>query len=538
MKKLFIVFFLFLALSASARAADIYVTQAGGGAGTSCGSPRAVSSLTGSDWAPGNTIHLCGKITSAVVAQGSGTVGNVALLKFETGASISVPTCPATGCLQLDSRSYITVDGGVPCGPIGMTSQASLCNGIIEASANGTGLANQSASSVGISMANVTNIEIKNLMIRNTYVRNNPNDLTLSSSGPPSCIYSNGSMDTVKIHDSVMHDTLWCLEFVSGSAQNNLEVYRVETYNTGHSRAYGVVSQTDNNIWDHDNWDHDHANWNSSGCRYHNDGIHAYQTAGGNITNLFEYNDIFSGDWGLCPTAMTYHELIAGTLYAFNNRGLGLTTSGPIGNGCFTNTVGPSGTNKTYNNTCLLNPANQNNYNIKWEHDSDVQNNATANSSAPLTFMPANVTVPSGRLIDYNWWQGSTTACILFANASPVTACNGGTGYMNIGQWRSYLATAFPTSGAESHGGASNSVPNLGLSSSGVPQAGSPLIGVGHNLTSICSSQPIPGIGALCFDAQGATRPATGNWTVGAIEYNGTPPSAPVAPTGVTATPH
>jgi hypothetical protein len=538
----YLILFALLLGATGAKASDIYVTQAGGGAGTSCGSPRAVSSLSGSDWAAGNIIHLCNTISSQVSAQGNGNSGNVILVVFETGAKLSMAVCPSTGCLQLDGHSYITVDGGVPCGPLygtgAPTSQASSCNGIIESTANGSALANHTASAIGVGMNNVAHIELKNLMIRNMYVRTSSTDLVLSSSGPPSCVYANGSLDTVKIHDSVMHDTLWCLEFVSGSVQQNLEVYNLETYNTGHSRAYGVVSQTDTNIWDHNNWDHDHSNWNSASCQYHNDGIHAYQTAGGNITNLYEYNNIFSGDWGLCPTAMTYHELIAGTLWTFNNLGLGLSTSGPIGNGCFTNTVGPSGVVKMYNNTCLLNPSNQNNYNVKWEHDSDIRNNATANSSAPLTFMPANVTVPSGRLIDYNWWQGSSSACLLFANASPVTACNGGTGYMNIAQWRSYLTTTFPTSGGESHGGASNAASNLGLNSNGVPQAGSVLINNGQNLNSICSGQPIPGLGALCADALGAVRPTTGSWTAGAINFNSAPPGSPLPPTGLTATPH
>ena len=59
--------------------------------------------------------------------------------------------------------------------------------------------------------------------------------------------------------------------------------------------------------------------------------------------------------------------------------------------------MGPAGSAYAYNNTCIMGTA-QNNYNIKWEGVSDIQNNAIANSTQFLATM-ANVTTKSWRRI-------------------------------------------------------------------------------------------------------------------------------------------
>jgi hypothetical protein len=106
---------------------------------------------------------------------------------------------------------------------------------------------------------------------------------------------------------------------------------------------------------------------------------------------------------------------------------------------------------------------------------------------------------------------------------------------MNFAQWQSFLQSTYPSSGGDSHGMALASPANLGLDSNGRPQNGSPLIGKGHNLSSLCSGQPNPGIGALCYDAAGNARPGgTTSWDLGAYSSGTTattvaPPSSLVA---------
>jgi len=59
---------------------------------------------------------------------------------------------------------------------------------------------------------------------------------------------------------------------------------------------------------------------------------------------------------------------------------------------------------------------------------------------------------------------------------------------------------------------------NMKLSSTGVPQTGSPAIGLGVNLTNIATGSLAP----LAKDKNGVSRPATGAWTVGAYQSQGT----------------
>jgi len=58
-------------------------------------------------------------------------------------------------------------------------------------------------------------------------------------------------------------------------------------------------------------------------------------------------------------------------------------------------------------------------------------------------------------------------------------------------------------------------VSSLNVNASGAPNAGSPLLGVGNNLTSLCTGNLTP----LCSDINGIGRPSSGAWAVGA--FNG-----------------
>jgi len=519
MKRLLILAALACVAAMPAKATNaVYIAQSSAGAndGSSCGNAKAASyfntggnysgSPTGIQIGPDTTVHLCGTITTALTAQGSGTSGHPIIVVWETGAKVSLPFCASTGCFDLSGESYITLDGGVPCGPT-VTNKAS-CNGIIEANANGTSLANQNNTGTGLRINNVTNIEVKNLVLQNFYVHSSPSD-TAPSAPLPACISASGTASQVNIHDNTLHDSLWCINFVGGSVQDHIYLHNNETYHTGHAYALGVTTQTDDSIYIYGNYDHDHVNWDTPGCSYHDDGIHAYQTSGGNITNLFEYNNVFGGDWGSCPTAMIYTEGIAFQLTAFNNLGNALTTSATIPNGCFTLTVGASGTLKAYNNTCMM-PSTQGNMDVKYEGAVDVQNNATFGTNQILVILPTDVTVPSGKLIDYNAWGGNPASQLWFRSS--------GSTYMNFTQWKTYLQATFSGSGGDAHGIATTSPPSLGLDSTGQVLPTSPLKQAGHNLFSICNGQPNPGIGALCYDASGNVRPSSGNWEIGA--YN------------------
>lgn len=166
---LFILVLVFLLSPILCMAEDIYISQnaAGNDDGSSCAS--AHSSLwfnTPANWgsgavkiSAGDMVHLCGTISTALWAQGSGSAGAPITVYFEPGASITPLTfCDGNGCLNLVNKSFIIVDGGSTCGYVNHVDTP--CNGAIK----NTNL-NPPSSSFGIVADNCANCEFRNLTI-------------------------------------------------------------------------------------------------------------------------------------------------------------------------------------------------------------------------------------------------------------------------------------------------------------------------------------------------------------------------------------
>src|SRR5690242_13959377 len=169
MIRFLILFFMCMSLL---HAEDIYVAQSSAGAndGTSAGNAKALSWLNdAANWgsgankvSPADTVHLCGTFTSSLIVPADGSAGNQVEVLFEAGANFTSPIWSPDGAIQLQNRSYITINGGT--------------NGLIRNTDNGDSLGHQ-ADSAGISNYNgsnggpVDNIIIKNLTISNIFVR-------------------------------------------------------------------------------------------------------------------------------------------------------------------------------------------------------------------------------------------------------------------------------------------------------------------------------------------------------------------------------
>jgi len=167
-------FILMTLVASPAAATDIYVAQSATGAsnGADCADAYPVTWFnTAANWGtqigPGVTVHLCGTITTSLTAQGNGAAGSPVTILFESGAILSQPYCAGDACLNLTGRSYITVDGGTPCGYINGADLT--CNGTIQNTTNGTNLANQ-INSTAIDATGGSNIEVRNLLIQHLYV--------------------------------------------------------------------------------------------------------------------------------------------------------------------------------------------------------------------------------------------------------------------------------------------------------------------------------------------------------------------------------
>lgn len=146
-------------------AKDLYVAQNAQGSNTGADAADAYALAwlnTAGNWGtgssninPGDTVHLCGTFTTPLTISGSGTAGNPITIYFEPGANFTSPCWPSAGAIQLNGQSNITIDGG--------------SNGLIQNTANGTGLGNHGQSSGVWGAAYL--LVIRNLTITNIYNR-------------------------------------------------------------------------------------------------------------------------------------------------------------------------------------------------------------------------------------------------------------------------------------------------------------------------------------------------------------------------------
>ena len=476
-----------LAPRASASYVNVYIAQstAGGNTGADCNDAFAATFFNAAgSWGagatqigPGTTVHLCGTISSTLVVQGSGTAGNSITIHWESGASLAQPFCPANGCIQAIGWNYIIFDGGT--------------NGIIQSTANGTGLANQ-VPSTGIGMNPCSNCEVKNLLIENLYVHTSVSDVTVDQT-LVRCMFVGGSNWT--IHNNTMHDAGFCVYAYYGNGDTNDSVHDNNIYNVDHGvipNGFGAVSAS--NFYVYNNHIHDFANWDTTADMYHHDGVHAYGTGGANLTNLQIYDNQFDGNPGVNFSSFVYIEkpdsstsltgaivvnnIIDGSLAPGGTFGMvavgALTTGTQIDN----NTI--YGANLSGNYCILLNGGNTN-----------IQNNVM---SACQVFIFEYGAIPSVTLNNNTYaaigsvgWQDSSS-----------------NQYHTLAAWQA--TTTHPDA-------ASQLVASANLSAAYMPNSGSPVIGFGANLTSL-------GLSVLDSDKAGVARPTLGGWDDGAYQFS------------------
>ena len=555
--------------SGVARANDIYIgqTAAGSGNGSSCANTYAYGFFnTAANWGtgtnqigPGTTVHICGTITDSLsgnmfTAQGSGSSGSVITLKFETGASLQSPG--ESVFINLNSQSYFLIDGGPTCGyKNGAFAASTACNGSILNTLNG--YAGQTCPG-GACLYQINtkailglgnNIEIRNLQIGPIYIHGDTSDLTFGTPGP-GCI-TNGTGTNYNFHNLIAHDVAWCIN--AGTSNFNLSYS--EIYNVDHGFATGQTSDTPvtiNNVMVHDNWFHDFSVWDTSNNSFHHDGLHLFSycatNVGGNetycpattITGVNIYNNIFSGDWGGNTNTNIFFEYnINGNV--FNNVSSVTTTGGQLSNGFFNGGGGASGT--TYFNNTVIGKAGGavQTYEVLGIFNGPnlfIENNVATDSAMLATNgpFPTNCpyTLPAGA-------GGGTQACIntgytlatnaylapsTVGNALGWTNCigasctNGLFLNLNSGGFAAFEAGAPETGGLFENTTEPNGTYLNGTT--GAEISGSPTIGKGTNLTSLCTSFGISG-NPCNFDILGNPRPATGAWDIGAYQYGSSP---------------
>ena len=325
------------------------------------------------------------------------------------------------------------------------------------------------------------------------------------------CMYEHGNISGWVVQNNFMHDVGWCVSFQYDSGPSNgVTISGNQIYNIDHAIALGgpSASQTLENVKIHDNYIHDYSNWDDPADNWHHDGIHIWgdgNSGTDTITNVWIYNNKFGGCIGAHVTAHIFIEANSGgttNVYGFNNV-LTDTCNGTDNDGMIT--TGQDGGAKWYNNTVQSISTN-----------SDV---CVGTSSSPnVTYINNVASGCTQGLMYLN--GGSVISGGLHNNiyaAGPGNCASGGDDCWRYGgnNWQGTFSTWQSQTGQDASPSAY--VTSANLTSSGVPNSGSPVLGVGANLTSLCTGNLAP----LCLDINGNARPSSGAWDIGAYEGSG-----------------
>jgi len=485
---------------------DFYIAQSSAGSanGADCADALAVMWLnTSGNWAnpkaagqigPGDTVHLCGTISSNLAIQDSGSSGSPITILFESGANLSQPFMQ--GGLQLNNVSYITVDGGT--------------NGLIQSTLNGTsggacpgGACTYQQTAQGIWADPCNNCEIRNLTIANMYVRTSIADEKVDATMVDGIGYLSGS--NINIHNNTIHDSGIGIAHRFSDGDTNINIHDNNIYNVNWGEELscretplaGTISFYNNHVHDYANWDDPVNNY------YHHNGIHAFGTCQGAAGGTFIYNNIFDGNPGLYITGHVFFEQwspFTTPVYIFNN-----VFAASANNAWVVLYIGGSGSviaNNSFLNGGLA---------LQAATNPIIKNNFFYGVSGNDLFQIYQGTVTFANEVtdlNYNYYSNcNNTYCWDAGNHNATNV---------FSTWQTLCA-----------GCDGNSIANL-AGNGGVdprtyqPVTGSPVLGAGSNLTSL-------GITALNSDAGGNPRPSRGAWDIGAYQYTGVPP----APTGL-----
>jgi hypothetical protein len=505
-------------------ASDIYFAQnsAGGNTGADCADAYSITdsshgiNVTG-NWVPGNTLHLCGSFSypsggtsSVITARASGSSGNPITIKFETNAVITAPywTVPV---ISSKEQSYITVDGGT--------------NGTIQATANGTGQANQQDNGIGVYMTGSSNSQVENVTVSNLYVHTCTLPITNckdeGGQNTYGILWIGGSNVQVGPNNNV-HDMKWCA-FYGYEATTNAQIFQNTLYHCDHGVVFGdaAPAQTTgsptatcggaNGNMICQNTIYDGGNWDDAGDQNHHDGIHTWANSAptSNYYVIIADNYVY-GNWGYDMGSLIYIESDERAIPVINNV-LASTSPAAAGTGILgvATGTGVGGTGILVANNTVVGASSSNSQagiSISSTTNPVLKNNIVSTTGTAVFINPSGVT---GASIDHDDYYN--------IGASNPFYCPGHSG-VSFSVWQSSCGFDENPNG---------STGNPLLSNSFSLATGSAAIGLGSSLGSL-------GISALDSDMAGNPRPSSGAWDAGAYEYqsgNG----LPSPPTGLSA---
>lgn len=490
---------------ARALASNWYITQSGAGSlnGTSVGNAWAVGSQTwgGAGIVAGDTVHLDGTFTSAFTISGSGSSGNPITILFDSGANFSVPAWAVSGAVILSGRSYVTINGDVTGGR----------QGLIQSTANGTGLSNQ-VNSVGVILTNCSNITVENLTVSPMYVRTVGTD----QNNYGVCVYclgNNGSgISSITVNNCTLTDATGGFYFVPNGACSNITYSNCTSYNCnwcGVCSGSGSSANTIVGMYVYGNRFSNWTNWDdtSGADTFHHNGFFTFATAGSTADTVYYYNNII------------------GPNYSLNGGGVNKSTSGLFIQFGVTNA-------RAYNNLFLTNGSGDNPstgfiyFNPEGNLVSTylIANNTFVGGGTGIgiNFSPDTFSVGGTQTLkdENNLFQNVDTAVAVFYSGTTSLTCTNNLGYGGLGNAFKYSTNgsaggiSIATWQSETGQDANFSTSNPLLNSANIPSSSSPCRAGGTNAT----------LASVPLDLSNRPRPPTPS--IGAYEYYQTALSA------------
>lgn len=510
----------------SLHAEDIYAGHAstGGNTGANCANQVAAATFfnNSGNWgagagkiSAGDTFHICTgeTLTSAdkLIFQASGTAGNVITLQFDANAKMSAATW-GNGSSGLaisipNGSSYLKVTGTTACGFVAQVHVT--CTEYIEATANGSNLANQD-DDTGVFCRFCNHVEIANLGGYNMFVQRQA-DTHYAQHG--TAFQIGGSDDHISYTDVSQAYTGIEIDYNAGAA--NIEM----DHNSAHNVNFAIVGSPfgnnthANGYLIHDNEAYDWQNWDdvAGNCCHHNGVI--LPTQGSNTDNvgidgLQIYNNYWHGDSGAFMTAHIFLDCeevgdycFPGSLF-FNNIHVAGAGGNSPANGFMS--IG-SGNNLVY--TIGV-------YNNTFMYTSQLGGRCIQGSGAAWTFK--NNTFLNCGQVYYTQTDSSQLVASDYNNFwIPTSGAAPMTYFGPDGSTNQTFAGYKMATGFDAH--STNVTPNYNTTNF-VPNSGSPLISAGLNVSSDCSG--------CVRDFYNSTRAIP--YTVGAVNA-GTPGPPPAA---------
>ena len=480
-------------------AEDIYIAQTlrGGGTGSDCANARGVDWLNdGANWGAGDakigagdTVHLCGVISTALTVRGSGTAAQRITILFEAGAKLSAPHWGSqTGAINAADKHHLVVDGGT--------------NGVIECTANGTSRAH-AYPSVGINLDRCNNWEIRNLTIRDIYART-PN--SSDSNRGSRCLLIN-DCDNINVHTCTLSGAEYLLRVGNQRKPSDaIRIYgnRLMDFATAVVVACDAASDITNVAVDSNEivgsvtWD---GSWGPSDW-HHRDGIHTWTGGGATGTCHVDFcNNYMHGPFGNSSSQTAYIFYASSTVGKIYNNVVAPANGVPNHGFVYLVLVDGETLNvQIYNNTFVsLGPGAAGKYAISMA-GKDTPKYVTVYNNVFTNFYFAYYDMTGTDMRPGKWDHNC------YYNMSAL-AVSGNAIFGSLSAWKSHLG-----GGADREGNSLWTDPVLQANHR--PTAGSPLIDAGKNLGGIFN-----------VDRDGTPRPQGVAWDIGAYEHRvtGTP---------------